>query len=1389
MQVRALLRPLTSYAAAGAVLILAMLPGSALARSAGPPPAIAGHLPASTAPSHPTGTVPTRRACSAPTTPREAACEALVRTDATEHQGTLRVGAVPQGFGPADLQSAYKLPSATAGAGRTVAIVDAYDDPYAATDLAKYRAQYGLPPCTVASGCFRKIDQRGGHDYPARDMGWSIEISLDLEMVSAACPKCRILLVESDSAYLNDLGSAVNEAVAQGAKYVSNSYGGGDGFDGEAQMDAQYYTHPGVVLTASGGDNGYPGGFPASSPHVVAVGGTSLTRDPASARGWSETAWADAGSGCDADFDPFFTKPTWQHDSGCSNRTYDDVSAVADPATGLAVYDSYGLPGWLVVGGTSASAPLIASTYALAGVPVDGTSPASYPYAHPGALNDVTSGSNGSCGSEVCTAGPGYDGPTGLGTPRGVSAFAAGPHGTITGTVRDTAGHPVAGATVQVGDAVAYTDSGGKYTASALTGSYTPTAARFGYRTVTGAAVGVTSGAVATENLTLTKLPMVTVTGTVTDASGHGWPLYAQIQVPGTPVVAYTNPATGRYRFKLPADSAGTAYTLLTSAQYPGYLTSSTPVQVGPGGLSQNIGLNVDAFSCTAPGYRAVEHGYSQNFNSGSRPAGWTVNNHGAPASLGWQFGNPGHLPNYTGGTGGFAVADALTPPITGLQSIELDSPVLNLSGDATPVLEFRQDGALNPNQEQALNVNMRVGLSLWGPWTSYQSVAGPNTVLVPLTQAANQSNVQIGFVGDDVAGFSWEIDDVFIGERGCQPVMTSGLIVGQVRDHNTGQPVDGVTVKAAGQQTTTAPQPGDPAVGGGLFWLAAPAGPATVSATGAGYVGASTSASVSTGVVTTANLSLTAGRLAITPGAVSVTEPMGQSRTAKVTISNSGSAPATVSLTAQQGPVTPAAATARTPLRLIPGHYTPGLGKQAARATRTPAATATWTAPWTAAAHYPEAIWDNAAAADPATGDVYSVGGVVSTGNITADVFVYHPAAQTWAQLPSMPFRLDDAVAAVISGKLYVTDGSDGNIQQPALNVYDPRTGLWSPGAPIPHAGYGAAAAVLKGELYVVGGCATEGVCASRQVQVYDPATDAWHQAAPYPRTTAFESCGAIGTKLYCAGGFDHALQSGTSAAYAYNPASNSWSPIASLPISMWGGAGGAAGGRLLVSSGIIRFDSELSNQGYAFDPATNAWSPLPNAPDPVYRGGAACGFYSIGGLDANGPVDSASLLPGFGRCDGGTGPGWLTASPAKLTLAPGQSATVTVKITANVTEPGNYPADLTLNSGVPYAAVQVPVTLTATPTTSWAGLSGVVSGKYCDGTTKPVDAATVQAGEQVATTGLDGRYVFWLPANTSSPTLIATASGWLAATAPASLKPGATTTVNLTLKRASCG
>jgi subtilase family serine protease len=339
---------------------------------------------------------------------QSARCFAHIVTDGRGNilMSNVARNATPAGYSPAQLRAAYVITGSGSSA-TTVAIVDAYGYPNAASDLATYRAQFGLPAANL-----RIVNQSGGNRLPKTNVGWDQEQALDLDMVSSMCPNCSILLVQASSASYANLGTAVNTAVSMGAKVISNSYGGGE--NNTTGIESTYYNHPGVAVTASSGDSGYGVQFPAASPHVIAVGGTSLNLNG------TETVWSGAGSGCSA----VYGKPTWQHDPLCTTRMEADVSAVADPNTGVAVYGpgSGGRSGWLVFGGTSVAAPLIGGIFGEKG---NAVSYSSGIYAAPSsAFHDITSGSNGSCGGTYfCTGVAGYDGPTGRGTPNGDTAF------------------------------------------------------------------------------------------------------------------------------------------------------------------------------------------------------------------------------------------------------------------------------------------------------------------------------------------------------------------------------------------------------------------------------------------------------------------------------------------------------------------------------------------------------------------------------------------------------------------------------------------------------------------------------------------------------------------------------------------------------------------------------------------------------------------------------------------------------------------------------------------------------------------------------------------------------------------------------------------------------
>ncbi|MHB8416751.1 MAG: S53 family peptidase [Myxococcales bacterium] len=363
-------------------------------------------------------------------------CLSKIRTD---ESGQVRMFIAPAdaGYGPPDLASAYQL-NTSAPSTALVAIVDAYGYTNAESDLATYRSSYGLPPCSVASGCLTIVNGSGQTSpLPAPPTSvlddWTIETALDLDMASAACPNCKLLLVQvTDDTSTSNLLLGVDTAVALGATVVSNSWGWPD-TTGEAPSDEVYLDHPGAGIFVASGDTGYDDGsngpdIPSTSAYVTAVGGTTLVPAPGTTRGWAESAWSlsPTGGATGSSCSTTIPVPSWQSglfpSTVCGFRATNEVSSVGDPNTGLNVYNNGpSSAGWIVVGGTSAASPFVAAVFALTGHAVAGPA---FSYANASAFNDVTTGSNGSCGNVLCNAGPGWDGPTGNGTPIG-SALAA----------------------------------------------------------------------------------------------------------------------------------------------------------------------------------------------------------------------------------------------------------------------------------------------------------------------------------------------------------------------------------------------------------------------------------------------------------------------------------------------------------------------------------------------------------------------------------------------------------------------------------------------------------------------------------------------------------------------------------------------------------------------------------------------------------------------------------------------------------------------------------------------------------------------------------------------------------------------------------------------------
>ncbi|MFF3375851.1 carboxypeptidase regulatory-like domain-containing protein [Streptomyces sp. NPDC002680] len=1315
-----------------------------------------------------------------------------------------------QALGPADIQAAYDLPAG--GEGRTVAIVDAYGNSHAEADLAEYRKHYGLPECTTANGCFRKVDQRGGTDYPADDAGWALETALDLDAVSAACPACDILLVQGDSASLDDLGAAVDTAVRLGAKYVSNSYG----LPGEGAFQTAYdhhYDHPGVAVVASTGDTGHVQNWPATNPNVVAAGGTRLTRSEDTERGWTESAWTSGGSGCSL----YEAQPAYQRGlaTGCDTRATADVSAVADPATGLAVYHTVGQDGWLQVGGTSLSAPLIAAMYALAGTPVEDTYPVTYPYINASGLTDVTTGSNDDCSTVTCTAGTGWDGPTGLGTPVGVSALAFGVHGTLSGRVTDSrSGAPLAGAALTISEEAAgaatgtaagvaaggreyrvTTDADGAYSLPVAVGDYRITATDFGYQENTRSGVSVAENQSTTADLALVKLRTRTVSGTVKDGGGHGWPLYSKITIDGYPNGAlYTDPYTGKYSVELPEKAT---YDVHVAPVYPGYRSTDLSVPVGTADVRTDVAPGVDLKACVAPG-QAYPAGADFEGWTGTTPEhGWTVVDHGTSGAA-WDFADS-LLANYTGGTGNWATAD---PWGRGgvHEDTELVSPVFSLAGQNSPVLGF--DALYAPSKDSVADVDL--SLDSGATWTTVwhrDTAEYLGHVEVPLPRAANAKHVKVRFHYSGSGLSIWQLDTVTVGS--CAAV-SGGIVAGKVVDGNTGDTVTPATVTDTADKyatATTVATPDDLALADGYYWLfSEPTGRHTYRTAAARYT-------TSTGTLTTRpdkinrfDRTLKAGRLAVSSDALSVSETLGGSGSKKVTFTNRGQAPLHVNLgeqstgyTSPDGtPTTTSDSSAGAPTLRVRGNYTPGPMSSTSTTTASASGSAAGsTGPWTGIADYPEPVMDNAVGTYQ--GKVYSVAGVsgIFNGQYLTHSYVHDPSTDAWTPIADLPEALESPGGAFINGTMYVAGGWAGDHASASLYAYHPTTDTWTRLTDLPQAVGMPNVTVLDGSLYVIGGCTGSG-CTDMVSTVYryTPATDTWTRRADYPFPVERAACTGITGELVCAGGINRSEANGQT--YRYSPSADTWTRAADMPDTRWGAIASGNDGKLQAVGGIAGRDAV--NTVVEYDPVSNTWSDLPNASSAVFRAGGGCGIYRVGGLiSLADTASSAEVLPGHDQCDGDDVT-WLSTDRTSFDLAPGRSTTVTVRADASaVATAGTYTARLTYSTDAPYAGASVKVSLKVTIPRTWGHLSGTITDRH---TGAPLAGATVlicpaaHAGPtgcarlaHTVRTDSNGHYDLWLDARQSPLRITASATAHRPSAKEVPLQPGHATTADLQL------
>ncbi|QNE17719.1 S8 family serine peptidase [Kribbella qitaiheensis] len=982
-----------------------------------------------------------------------------------------------------------------------------------------------------------------------------------------------------------------------------------------------------------------------------------------------------------------------------------------------------------------------------------------------------------------------------------LNAAPVGDTGTLKGKVTATGGAAISGASVKVSqtgaqDKVLTTSADGSYNAILPAGDYSLAVAAFGYVGQSGTAT-VAVNTTTTKDFTLASAPTVNVGGTITDGSGHGWPLYAKVSVEGPGgVFDYTTPTNGRYSLKVPSSAS---YSLKVESQYPGYQTVSQPITVGAGNVTKNVAVPVRGDSClTAPGYRNGSDGVYETFDGTAAPSGWTVvdnKNNGQT----WKFTDVGNRGNLTGGTGGFAIIDSDKYGSGQTQDTSLVSPVVDLSAVTTPVVRFNQD--LNWLSGEKADVDLSIdGGATWTTLvTQIADARGVKEIAIP--QAAGKSAVQVRFHYWDASyEWWWEVDNVLIGSTvTCEPT-GGGLVVGNVKDANTGGFVNGAVVTRddkPAETATTVATPEDTGLADGFYWLySSDSGAHGFTAKAGNYVTANQSVDVEADWVTPADFTLAAGRISVTPSAISANLKMPDGKVTKsFTVTNTGGAPVDLKFGERDGGfvLQNANGSTTTKAQVLTGTGAPlqrlqvptSFGSKLAGKTNGAAAPVKpLAAPWQNIADYPAVVMDNRTV--NVDGKIYSIAGGNGSAS-SANNYGYDPATLAWTAIAPLPGARNAVSVGAVGGKIIASSGWGTSGPDAATWSFDPATNAWSAVAANPAPRAAAGTAVLDGKLYAVGGC-TSANCTpmSNSVVAYDAAANSWSTVANYPKSVAFLACGAIDGKVYCSGGNDGAAaQKG---GYVFDPSANAWSPIADAPADHWASSNSVAGGKLIVVGGVQA--GAITNAGFAYDAAANTWAATPNANQPRYRGGAACGFYKIGGSSGSfNATASSEVLPGLEDCsESSADVSWLTVDRTEATLAPGEKVVVKVGLSATVDQPGTYTATVTIGENTPYTVNPVDVKMNVTPPTTWSKLLGTVTGVSISGVTAPLPGATVEvdswASSYTFITDKDGNYAYWLDRRNNPLTLIAAKDGYKPQTRTTKLVAGTPVIENFALK-----
>ena len=986
-----------------------------------------------------------------------------------------------------------------------------------------------------------------------------------------------------------------------------------------------------------------------------------------------------------------------------------------------------------------------------------------------------------------------------------LQAAPVGDTGEVEGTVTDAdSGDPIEGAEVTLDGETSRTlttGADGTYSTLLSAGEYAVTVSAYGYQTQN-TTVTVTAGETVTQDFALATAPMGTVVGSVSDGSGHDWPLYSKLTVDGAAPDGFSDPSTGEFSLSLPVGT----YSLTVDSEYSGYVPETREITVTEGQSTQDFVLEVDSTTCTAPGYTFNTTGtVTEDFNEGALPEGWEIEDNLGNGQV-WRFDDPKPRGNLTGGTGEVRDLGLRLLRQSGTRRTPRSSPrCWTCPPCPTRCVGFKQDfNQLGDTADIDVSVD---GGETWETVLSQTTdVRGPREDVVPLPMAAGEPDVRVRFHHHEASyDWWWQVDDVFTANRSCDPVR-GGLVVGNVRGATGAAGINGATVTSLDkpdEKAVTAATPDDPGLDDGFYWMfSSLTGRHPFEATAKQYSSQTNQVNVAADWATTADFRLDAAVLTVTPTSLQTTSVLGgdvKSKTFKVT--NDGTAPATVEFAEQPGGFelqTPdgnrvdtdaIAEETGAPLQEIKADVSFARLAKGMGQTGSPAApVGPNEAPWTDIADYPSTVMDNRVVY--VDGVAYSIGG--GSGSASYDtVYAYDPATLAWTEKASLPGARNAMSVGAVNGQIVATGGWAAAGPSANTWVYDPAGDAWSPAADAPVSLSASGQAVVDGKLYVVGGCTTSACTPmSSDVAAYDPATDTWEQVADYPAPAAFASCGGIDGMIYCTGGNGGAA--GTADSYVYDPGADSWTAIPDAPVDTWASGYTVANGMLVVNGGVQ--GAVITNRSFAYDPAAGAWTDLPNSNTARYRGGMACGAYKIGGSSGGfaATVDS-EMLPGFEECAVGSADvEWMTINKTSATLDPGESVTVRVMMDPNVAQPGTYTAGVAISDDAPGSIEPVAVTMKVNAPATWGKLVGVVQGASCTGDTAPLSGATVQvdsyAGSWTFSTEADGSYAYWFSTAANPLDIITSKDGYVPQTRRVRVYRGEETAANFTLRKAGC-